>query len=240
MTEMVDAERALVIALDVPRVDDARRLVETIALPNATYKIGLELLFAGGLSLVKELAAAGYSIFVDAKLLDIANTVERAAAQIALSGARFLTVHAQDTATLQAARRGVDGSSVNILGVTVLTNISQTDLYAQGHETSVSELVLRRARFAHQTGCYGVVASVYEARMIRETLAANMIVVTPGIRPASSNHVTNDDQARSATPETAILAGATMIVVGRPILKATDPAATARSIVAEIANAKAA
>jgi orotidine-5'-phosphate decarboxylase len=231
---MSKARDRLIVALDVPSVDAARRLIDQLGDSAGVYKIGLELLFSGGFALASELAARGARVFVDAKLLDIETTVERATAAVASTGAEFLTVHAQDRKTLDAAMRGRGGASLKLLGVTVLTNLTPTDLVQQGTDIPPAELVLHRAMLAKEAGLDGVVASGQEAAAIRQAAGPGLIIVTPGIRPKGS---AAGDQARITTPASAIAAGANYLVVGRPITAAGDPREAALAIVAEIEQA---
>jgi orotidine-5'-phosphate decarboxylase len=224
----------LIVALDVPGVEEARTLIETLGDSVGVYKVGLELLFSGGFELALELARHGRPIFVDAKLLDIEATVERATAAIARSGAAFLTVHALDCRTLAAAVRGRGDSALKLLGVTVLTNLSSSDLIEQCIDHPLGELVRHRAKLAKEAGFDGVVASGHEAAQIREVAGPEFLIVTPGIRPHGSQA---QDQARAVTPRFAIDAGADYLVVGRPITRAPDPRAAAEAIVGEIAAA---
>ena len=227
----------LIVALDMPNLEGAKTLIEGLGDAVGVYKIGLELLFAGGFALAQELAGHGHRVFVDAKLLDIEATVERATATIARMGAAFLTVHATDHKTLAAAVRGRGDSSLKLLGVTVLTNLTQADLIEQCCDHPLQELVLHRAKLAKEAGLDGVVASGHEAAQIREAVGPGFLIVTPGVRPRGSE---TQDQARVATPRSAIAAGADYLVVGRPITRAADPRAAADAIVAEIAEALAA
>jgi orotidine-5'-phosphate decarboxylase len=225
----------LIVALDVASAQDARDLAQTIGDAAGVYKVGLELLYAGGFGLVHELAAQGHKVFVDAKLLDIETTVERATAAIAGTGAHFLTVHALDGKTLEAAVRGRGGAPLKLLGVTVLTNLDADDLKEQGilgH--GPLDLAVHRAMLAKEAGFDGVVASGREAAAIREALGSDTTIVTPGIRPSSADR---QDQTRAVTPQEAIKAGADYLVVGRPITRADDPRAAAEAIVAEIEDA---
>jgi len=229
-----EARDRLIVALDVPSVDEARALIDTLQDSVGVYKIGLELLFAGGMSLASVLASRGARVFLDAKLLDIEATIERATAVIARTGAHFLSVHAADRKTLDAALRGRGDSGLKLLGVTVLTNLGPADLVQQGTDIPPAELVLHRAMLAKEAGFDGVVASGLEAAAIREAAGSGFLIVTPGIRPeggASNNH------ARIVTPADSIAAGADYLVVGRPITAAVDPRAAAEAIVAEIARA---
>lgn len=224
----------LIVALDVPGVREAMALIERLGDSVGVYKIGLELLFSGGFELSQELARHGRPVFVDAKLLDIEATVERATAAIARSGAGFLTVHALDRKTLDAAVRGRGDSALKLLGITVLTNLTPADLVEQGVDHPLAELVRHRAGLANEAGFDGVVASGHEAAEIRDMVGTEFLIVTPGIRPQGSG---TQDQARAATPQGAIEAGADYLVVGRPITRAADPRAAADAIVGEIAAA---
>jgi orotidine-5'-phosphate decarboxylase len=230
----LEAERKLVIALDMPDADQAYELWHRLALRHATAKIGLELLFSGGAELVRKLAGEGTPVFVDAKLLDIGNTVERATARVAALGATFVTVHALDMPTVEAAVRGRAGSKLKLLGVTLLTSTPPERLGEQGISLSAQELVLRRAGFAADAGFDGVVSSPLEAQPLKQAFGSKLAIVCPGIRPQGAPA---GDQARSATPAEAIRAGAGYLVVGRPVTRAADPAAAARAVVAEIAGA---
>ena len=236
MAVNVKAERRLVVALDMADAGEAYEFWQRLGLSNAVAKIGLELLMAGGVELVRKLAASGVSVFVDAKLFDIANTVERATARVADLGAAFLTVHAQDRQTLEAAVRGRARSSLKLLGITLLTNANADDLSKQGIALSARDLVLQRAAFAADAGFDGVVSSAWEARDLKAAFRDRLALVCPGIRPASENGVAGDDQARTATPRNALRAGADYIVVGRPIVRAGDPSAVARAIIGEMAG----
>jgi len=222
------------VALDLDSVEAARALVNRLSPDIKCFKIGLELIYAGGVDLARELAASGYDIFVDAKLLDIGNTVERATAQIAALGARYLTIHASDTKTLAAAVRGRGDSSLRLLGVTVMTNLDFRDLNEQGVTRSPREMVLHRARLALEAGLDGVIASPQEAAALRQTFGARLEIVTPGVRPAGA---ATGDQNRTATPAEAIAAGADKLVIGRPITAADDPPAAARAIIDEVQHA---
>jgi orotidine-5'-phosphate decarboxylase len=231
---MTSARDRLIVALDVASVEEARALIATLGDSVGVYKIGLELLFAGGFALAGELAREGDAVFIDAKLLDIEATVERATAAVARTGARFLTVHAVDRKTLQAAVRGRGDSALKLLGVTVLTNLGAADLVRQGIDHPPAELVLHRAMLAKEAGFDGVIASGQEAAAIREAAGAGFLIVAPGIRPQGFEA---QDQARTVTPAEAIAAGADYLVVGRPITRAPDPQAAALAIVEEIAQA---
>jgi orotidine-5'-phosphate decarboxylase len=232
LTSLAPRDR-LIVALDMPGVDDARRLVERIGDGAVFYKVGMELAYGGGLPLVSELAASGKQVFLDLKLHDIPNTVERATAQAAKTGARFLTVHAYPQ-TMRAAVAGAKGSGMQILAVTVLTSYDDADLFDAVYRFGVVETVRRRAEQALELGVDGLVASAEEAVLARKTVGAKLILVTPGIRPAGG---AVGDQKRVATPAKAIHNGADYLVVGRPVTQAPDPRAAAEAIVAEIGQA---
>jgi orotidine-5'-phosphate decarboxylase len=231
---MTKASGRLIVALDVPSVEEARALVDKLGDSVGVYKIGLELLFSGGFALAQELAGRGHSVFVDAKLLDIEATVERATAAIAGMGAAFLTVHALDKKTLEAAVRGRGESPLKLLSVTVLTNLTASDLIEQGIDHPLQELVLHRADLAREAGFDGVIASGHEAAAIRRASGPDFLIVTPGVRPQGAPV---QDQARVVTPAMAIKAGADYLVVGRPITRARDPRVAAEAIAAEITSA---
>jgi orotidine-5'-phosphate decarboxylase len=228
------ARDRLIVALDLPAVGDARALVARLGTAVTFYKIGLELVMSGGLDLARELAGSGRRVFLDMKLLDIENTVERATRSAATAGATFLTVHAHDAKALCAAVAGKAGTGLEILGVTVLTNLDAADIRQQGIAGSLEDLVARRAGIARDAGCDGVVASGLEAARMRAILGPRMSIVTPGIRLPGG---TAGDQSRVATPGAAIAAGADYIVVGRPIHAAADPRGTAEAFVQQIEEA---
>jgi orotidine-5'-phosphate decarboxylase len=227
----IGARDRLIVALDVPTIEAARALVGKLGATVGFYKIGLELVMSGGLDLARELTRGRKQVFLDMKLLDIENTVERATRNAAATGATFLTVHAQDAKTLRAAVAGKAGSTLEILGVTVLTNLDANDIQQQGIGASPADLVAARARLAREAGCDGVVASGQEAGRVRAVVGPNMTIVTPGIRLPGD---TAGDQARVATPEQAIAAGADYLVVGRPVTAADDPARAAELFVRSI------
>ncbi len=228
------AARRLIVALDFPAPEKARDFADGLEGLPVTYKIGLELIYAGGLILARDLVAKGRSVFLDAKLLDIPNTVERAAASASETGVAFLTVHGQDRKTLEAAVRGRGSGRTKLLAITLLTSVDLADLRDQGIDASPEEIVLRRARLAADAGFDGVVASPHEAAAIRREIGARLLIVTPGIRPAGAAAA---DQARIATPGDAIRAGADYLGVGRPITAAADALAAANAIIADIENA---
>ncbi len=231
---MFSAKNRLIVALDFPSTDDAREFTNQIGSTVSFYKIGLELLFTGGVELVQELRDKGSYIFFDAKLLDIGNTVERSVSNIAKMGATFLTVHGTDRKTMEAAVRGRGGSPLKLLCVTVMTNLDQNDLDDQGISMTPGKLAEHRASLAHECGFDGVISSGHEATRIRRLLGPQGLIVTPGIRPDLKQ---SDDQARVMTPELAIRSGASHLVVGRPITRARDPRLAAQSIIDDIDRA---
>jgi orotidine-5'-phosphate decarboxylase len=233
MTE--DAKARLFVALDVPDVARAEALVDRLGDEAACFKIGLELLFGGGLQLAQKLKGRGRRVFLDMKLLDIPNTVEKAAANVASLGLDYLTVHGTDRKTLDAAVKGRGSAQLKLLAITVLTSTDVADLSEQGITgVSPADLVVRRAKLARAAGFDGVVSSGLEAAAIRAAIGPDFLIVTPGIRLAEGP---DGDQARVLTPEKAIRAGATHLVVGRPINAAADPAAAARVFTSHIARA---
>ena len=233
---MTDTAKArLFVALDVPDVAAAEILVARIGNAATCYKIGLELAFGGGLDLASRLKDQGRTVFLDMKLLDIPNTVEKATANIARRGLDFLTVHGVDRKTLSAAVAGRGSSPLKLLSVTVLTSLEVADLKEQGiGAMSPADLVIHRARLAKAAGFDGVVASGHEAAAVRAAIGPDFLIVTPGIRLADGP---DKDQARVMTPENAIRAGATHLVVGRPINAAADPAAAARMFTQHVIQA---
>lgn len=230
---MPNADPRLILALDLPTRGAAEALVERLGDAVSFYKIGLQLLATDGMALAAKLKGDGRQVFLDWKLHDIGATVEKAAAAIAATGSGdLLTVHAQPQ-VLAAAVRGVRGSGLKVLGVTVLTSLSEQDLKDIGYGLGVEALVERRIRQAVDAGADGVVASPQEAALARRVGGPGFLVVTPGVRPAGASL---DDQARAATPADALRNGASHLEVGRPIAAAADPRAAAQSIVEEMAG----
>lgn len=227
------ARDRLIVALDLPSVDQARAMVATLGEAVSFYKIGMELTYAGGLPLAQELIRAGKKVFLDLKLHDIPNTVARATAQVADMGATFLTIHAYPQ-TMRAALQGLGDSPMKLLAVTVMTSYDDSDLAAAGYAYGVKDLVARRAGQARDAGVHGLILSPEETPAMRALLGPDMLLVTPGVRPAGAEI---GDQKRVMTPGRAISAGANHLVVGRPVTQAADPRAAAQAIVAEIAGA---
>ena len=230
---MLEARERLIVALDVPSVAAAEKMVDRLGDAVAFYKIGYQLAFAGGLPLAETLVGAGKRVFLDLKLHDIGNTVAKGVESVARLGATFLTVHAYPQ-TMKAAVQARGDGGLRILAVTVLTSYDDADLAAAGYDFTVAELVAERAAQARDIGVDGLVCSAQEAAKLRPIVGLSMALVTPGIRPAGADA---DDQKRVMTPARAIAAGADHLVVGRPILEAPDPKAAAAAIVAEIAAA---
>ena len=229
-SEMVSPRDRLIVALDFPSVGAAEALVWQLGDAVDFYKIGLELTIAGGLDLAADLIGAGKKVFLDLKLHDIGNTVERATAVAAEKGVSLLTVHAYPQ-TLKAAAKGAAGSALKVLGVTVLTSYDDADLAAAGYGAGVEEMVRRRAAAAREAGVAGVICAPTDAAMVRAVLGPDGLVVTPGVRPAGA---AVGDQKRVATPAEAVRAGANMIVVGRPITAVPDPLAAAHEILEDL------
>ena len=221
----------LIVGLDVSSRARAEEIVSLLGDTVGFYKIGYQCFYgADGLALGKALIAAGKKVFFDLKLLDIDNTVEKGAAAIAATGASFLTVHAYPKA-MRAARKGAEGSNLSVLGVTVLTSMDDGDVKDAGYARDAAGLVALRAQQARDAGIGGIVASPHEAEMVRTIIGPKMAIVTPGIRPAGT---AAGDQKRVMGPAEAIAAGATHLVVARPIIEAADPAAAARGILDEM------
>ncbi|MDA9525798.1 orotidine 5'-phosphate decarboxylase [Bradyrhizobium sp. CCBAU 11434] len=223
----------LIVALDLPSVDAAEAMVTRLGNSVTFYKIGYRLAYAGGLPLVTKLADSGKKVFLDLKLHDIGNTVSQGVESITRLGATFLTVHAYPQ-TMKGAVEGRGSSKLKLLAVTVLTSYNDDDLHAAGFRLGVSELVEARARQAQALGIDGLVSSPEEAGALRKIVGQQMNLVTPGIRPAGA---ASGDQKRIMTPGRAIAAGADYLVVGRPVVEASDPKAIAEAIQAEIAQA---
>jgi orotidine-5'-phosphate decarboxylase len=220
----------MIVALDVGSREEARHIVAALGEAASFYKIGMELVFGGGLSLVAELADSGKRVFLDMKLLDIDNTVGAAIRNIAALGATLTTVHAYPGAMQAAvAARSTDGPG--LLAVTVLTSMGDDDLRRAGYAFGAAELVRRRAGEAREAGVDGIVCSPREASLVRNAVGPEMVIVTPGIRPVDA---AKGDQKRVATPGEAIAAGADYLVVGRPIVAAREPRRAAEAIAVEI------
>ncbi len=229
----MDPRQRLIVALDVSTAAAARKIVAAVGDSALAYKVGMQLYTAEGPCLVRELVGAGHRVFLDLKYHDIPNTVAAAIREASELGVSMLTVHASGggrmlRAAVEAAQTKPD---LLVLAVTVLTSLDDVELGKIGLRGGVLDQVLRLTALALSNGCKGVVASAQEAAALRQEFGRNFAIVTPGVRPAGSGH---DDQVRVVTPAEAIAAGASHIVVGRPITEASDPAAEARAILGQI------
>ncbi|HTV69554.1 MAG TPA: orotidine-5'-phosphate decarboxylase [Rhizobiaceae bacterium] len=227
----VTIRNRLIVGLDVPTLKDAESAVRDLDGVANFYKIGYQLTFAGGLDFARELASGGTKIFLDMKLLDIDNTVAKGVENIVKMGVTMLTIHAYPKA-MKAAVNAAKGSSLCLLGVSVLTSMDEQDLIDAGYEYDPHTLVLRRAEQALAAGMGGVVCAASEASAVRKIVGPDLAVVTPGIRPAGSGA---GDQKRVMTPAEGLRAGASHLVVARPIVSAPDRRAAAQAILAEMA-----
>lgn len=231
----MDPRQRLIVALDVSSAAAAREIVAAVGDSASAYKVGMQLYTAEGPDIVRDLIAAGRHVFLDLKYHDIPNTVAAAVREAAQLGVNMLTVHASGgSKMLRAAVDAAQGINPHlvVLGVTVLTSMNDADLAKLGLRVEVLEQVQRLAALALSNGCKGVVASARESAALRAEFGTDFVIVTPGVRPAGSGP---DDQARVVTPAEAIAAGATHIVVGRPITGARDPGAEARAILGQLA-----
>ncbi len=231
---MLDSRDRLIVALDVPSATQARQIVQAIGEAVTTYKIGTQLFTAEGPEMVRDLVSSGRKVFLDLKFHDIPNTVAAAVRSAAEVGVTMLTVHASGgSKMLKAAAEAAKQSAGNpmILAVTVLTSMSDSDLQEIGVSDNVLAQVLRLGALARSAGCGGLVASAQEARDLRRELGEDFEIVTPGVRPAGA---AVGDQARVLTPGEAIRAGATRLVVGRPVVESNDPAKMASEILEEM------
>lgn len=239
----------LIVALDLPNGNAATRMAERLQDHVGMFKVGSELFTAEGPVPVRYLVTTGRRVFLDLKFHDIPNTVRAAAREAAELGVSMVNVHASGgrkmmEAALEGARSALhqgsagvafgDEACPKVLAVTILTSLESQDLEELGISGTPVEAVIRLARLAQSAGLDGVVASPREISAIRQACGPGFLIVTPGIRPASA---ATDDQARIATPASAIAAGADYLVVGRPITGAADPVAAADAIVAEMEEA---
>lgn len=233
MTSSLVSDPRLIVALDVPGVEEAAALVQRLGDTVSFYKIGYQLVFGGGLDLVRRMKDEGKSVFLDMKLLDIDNTIEKGVESVVRLDVDMLTIHAYPKA-MRAAVKAAAGSKLCLLGVTVLTSMDSADLRAAGYSSGdPADLVAARAADARAAGMGGIVCSAEEAASVRALAGPAMAVVTPGIRPAGAER---GDQKRVMTPAAALSAGASHLVVGRPITAAANPVAAASTIIGEISN----
>jgi orotidine-5'-phosphate decarboxylase len=224
----------LIVALDVPSLAEAQKLVEALAGTVGMFKVGSQLFTAAGPDAVRWLVARGERVFLDLKFHDIPNTVANAVSSAVQLGVSLVDVHASGgRAMLEAGVRARGSSSTRLLAITILTSHDEDGLAELGLAGPIPSAVRRLARLAMTSGIDGVVASAMEAPLIRKACGAELLIVTPGIRPAGAER---NDQARAATPAAALEAGADYVVVGRPITAAPDPRAAAEAIVAEMSR----
>jgi len=248
---MIPSRERLIVALDVSSSAGAQKIVTSLGESVQIYKVGMQLYTAEGPQIVRELVAAGREVFLDLKYHDIPNTVAAAVREAAQLGVSMLTVHASGgtkmlRAATEAAQAEIRGHAhapqafttgagrelrLRVLAVTVLTSMDESDVNEIGVQTALRNQVVRLASLALKAGCDGVVSSAQEARALRGQLGPEFLIVTPGVRPPGAVHA---DQARVVTPAEAITAGATHIVVGRPITAAKDPPVMADQILQEI------
>ena len=226
------ADDRLIVALDEPDLASARKLIADLGDTVSFYKIGLTLLAQGGLALCEELTGAGKRVFQDWKLHDIGAQVESAAKAVSAGACDLLTVHAEPQ-VMRAAVAGRTGTRTKIIGVTVLTSLNQYDIDEMGYGMELTDLVMRRVDQAVECGLDGIVSSPHEAAMVRARVPDGFMIVTPGVRPEGSD---KGDQQRIATPQDALLHGASHVVVGRPITRAPDPVTATQSILAAMHN----
>jgi orotidine-5'-phosphate decarboxylase len=229
----MNARNRLIVGLDIPTIGEAEAMVTTLGDTISFYKIGYQLVFAGGLEFARDLAMDGKQVFLDMKLLDIDNTVAKGVENIVEMGMTMLTLHAYPKA-MRAAVEAAEGSGLCLLGVTVLTSMDDSDLREAGYDCDPRSLVLRRAKQAREAGMGGIVCSAEESAAVREIIGPDMAIVTPGIRPKGADA---GDQKRVVTPFDALTAGSSHLVVGRPIVKAPDPKQAADAILEEMRQA---
>jgi len=229
-----DPRESLIVALDVSSAAAAQKIVAAVGDSALTFKVGMQLYTAEGPQVVRDLVASGRRVFLDLKYHDIPNTVGAAVREAAKLGVSMLTVHAAGGGKMlfaaSEAAKTVEKPPM-VLAVTVLTSMDESDLVPLGVENEIVTVVLTWGALALRSGCQGIVASAHEAADLRRKLGDGFAIVTPGVRPAGSGH---GDQARVVTPSQAIAAGATYIVVGRPITDAPDPAHAAKEILAQM------
>jgi orotidine-5'-phosphate decarboxylase len=230
---MIRADERLIVALDVPSVGDAKRLVEELTGTVSFFKIGLELQFEAGRPFIDWLLGRGNRVFLDLKFFDVEETVRRATSQVARMGVHFLTVHG-NRAIVKAALSSAQNSHLKILAVTVLTNMDSSDMWEFGFDCSVPNLVMHRAKMAIDSGCHGAITSGREVASIRKRAKDDFILVVPGIRPSGND---KHDHKRSVTPAMAIASGADYLVIGRPIRDAVSPKKATEAIWAEMQTA---
>jgi orotidine-5'-phosphate decarboxylase len=235
---MSDPKNRLAVALDYPDAFEAMKLVDSLGQTCQWFKVGMELYYAAGNDIIRQLRDRGFDVFLDLKLHDIPNTVAGAVRSATKAGASLLTIHASGGSAMMtaAAEAAKAPGSPRLLAVTVLTSMDAAQLAATGITVSPAEQVLKLAKLATQSGIDGFVCSAEEVTAVRAATGPGSLLVIPGIRPAGA---AIGDQKRIATPAQAIAQGASILVVGRPITQAKDPAAAAEDILNEIAQAEA-
>ncbi len=227
----IPVRERLIMALDVPSIDEAKLLVEELGDAVIFYKVGIELFMSGDyFAFIEWLKARNKKVFVDLKFFDIPATVGRAIKALSQKGVDLATIHGNDAIMEAAAQAKGD---LKVLAVTALTSLDRGDLDDLGFQCDVKQLVASRAKRALQIGCDGIVSSGLEVSMIREQLGQKLLVITPGIRPVDNRE--DDDQKRAVSVEQALQNGADYLVVGRPIRDAVDRKAMAEKIQAQIA-----
>lgn len=234
MTTTLSAKDRLIFALDVPDKSEAQRMVKLLQVSVGCFKVGLELFVREGpdiFKLIKDHSSA--EIFLDLKLHDIPATVRGALRSATKLGVKYITIHSTEGEAILEASKEVKGSGLEVLAVTILTSMGESQLHDLGSNLKVGDLVLDRAFRARQSGCAGVICSGEEIASVKQKCGDTFKVVVPGIRPEWSQ-IASDDQKRITTPGKAIQAGADLIVVGRPIRDAIDPEKAARKIITEI------
>jgi orotidine-5'-phosphate decarboxylase len=229
------AKDRLIVALDLPSIEPANRMVRQLEGAAQFFKVGLTLQMAPGAErFVRDLINSGMRVFLDYKYYDIPETMKKAVARVVDLGVSFLTIHGSSS-VIRGAVEGRGSSNLKLFTVTVLTNLDKADIAELGYSgQTVEELVLFRSRKALEAGCDGVIASGQEASAIKALSRDRLLVIAPGIRPDGSPE---DDQKRKLTPREAVAAGADYLVVGRPITGAADPRQSAERILEEMQGA---
>jgi orotidine-5'-phosphate decarboxylase len=236
---MTQANSRLIVALDIPEMDTVKNMVAALGDTVQYYKVGMELFYGGGNFVVKYLRSLGKDVFLDLKLQDIPNTVAQGVKMLTGLGATMMSVHATGGSVMMqtaaatiaetAAKLGIPRPK--LIAITVLTSMNNEDWSALRCSLSISEQALNLALLAQQSGMDGIVASPQEAAMLRAACGEDFLIVTPGVRPKDA---ALNDQSRTAAPGDALRAGASFLVVGRPITKAANPRAAAEKILAEM------
>lgn len=231
MNSRSDARDKIIVALDVPAKAEALDLVKQLAPEISFFKIGLQLYTVAGPEAVREILATGARVFLDLKLHDIPNTVARAVESAASLGVQMLTIHLSGGEAMLRAAATARPANMLILGVTVLTSLTEEALHQVGVSERINDHVLRLARLGQEAGIGGLVASPFEARTLRDEFGDNIKIVTPGVRPSWSDA---GDQKRFMTPREAFDAGADYLVIGRPITAHANPRQAVVKVLDEI------